>query len=69
MRKYVAPETFEYLDGDTSFVTTDKALAIIVFEYAKTKSAADFDSIKDECIQDLDSDIKRLKEEIKADDK
>jgi hypothetical protein len=39
----------------------DKKLAIIVFKYAKEKSVEDFDKMKEEVLQDLENDIKRMK--------
>lgn len=68
MRKYVAPELFEYYNNETSFESTDKELAVIVYEYAKTKAKKDFADIGKDVVSELEEDIKRIKKEIKEDD-
>ena len=65
MRKHIEPEVFEYCDIDTEFETTDKALAIVVFEYAMERAKKDYEESKKAVVADYADDIKRLKKEIK----
>jgi len=67
MRKRIEPEVFEFYDGETSFSTTDKELAVIVLGYCKKTAAENLETIKDALVSDLDEDIKRIKNEIKED--
>jgi len=65
MRKAIKPDFYEYNDGDTNFYTTDKKLAVIVFKYAKGLINGTFDYLKEEAMDDLTSQIAKLKKEIK----
>ena len=65
MRKHVEPEVFEYYDCATEFETTDKELAIVVFEYAMERAKIDYEESKKSVVADYADDIKRLKKEIK----
>ena len=49
-------KVYEYCDRDTCFETTDKELALIVFEHARKKDKTSFDG-----------EIASLKESIKED--
>jgi hypothetical protein len=65
MRKHVKPEVFSYHTDETSFETTDKELAILVYEYAKGRASDVLKEIRADIISSLNSKIKRLKTEIK----
>jgi len=68
MKKYVAPEVFEYDDGVVSFETTDKRFAVLAFEYVRDNIHESFEKYKTEMLSGFKADIERLTAEIEAED-
>lgn len=64
MKKYVAPEVFEYEDDVIQFETTDKRFAVLAFEYVKKNIHASFEKYKQDTLDEFEADIQRLTSEI-----